>query len=36
MNDPEWSTVAGLAMYSAKLKAQAGQAREPWAGWEEF
>ena len=22
MNDPEWSTAAGLAMYSAKLKQQ--------------
>ncbi|SPE41721.1 Cell division protein ftsA [Candidatus Sulfopaludibacter sp. SbA3] len=32
MNDPEWSTVAGLAMYSAKLKAQVEQARET-AGW---
>ncbi len=32
MNDPEWSTAAGLAMYSAKLKAQAEQARET-AGW---
>lgn len=32
MNDPEWSTVAGLAMYSAKLKVQAEQAREA-AGW---
>ena len=24
LDDPEWSTAAGLAMYSAKLKAQAG------------
>jgi cell division protein FtsA len=32
MNDPEWSTAAGLAMYSAKLKAQADHARET-AGW---
>jgi len=32
MNDPEWTTVAGLAMYSAKLKAQAEQARET-VGW---
>jgi cell division protein FtsA len=32
MNDPEWSTVAGLAMYAAKLKAQVEQARET-AGW---
>jgi hypothetical protein len=32
MNDPEWSVVAGLAMYSAKLKTQAGNAREQ-AGW---
>jgi cell division protein FtsA len=32
MKDPEWSTVAGLAMYSAKLKAQVEQARET-AGW---
>jgi cell division protein FtsA len=32
MKDPEWSTVAGLAMYSAKLKAQQEQARET-AGW---
>jgi cell division protein FtsA len=32
MNDPEWSTAAGLAMYSAKLKAQDEQQRET-AGW---
>ncbi len=32
MNDPEWSAVAGLAMYSAKLKVQAEQARET-VGW---
>jgi len=32
MKDPEWTTVAGLAMYSAKLKAQAEQTREA-AGW---
>ena len=32
MKDPEWSTVAGLAMYSAKLKSQAEHARES-AGW---
>ncbi len=32
LNDPEWSTVAGLAMYSAKLKLQVEQARET-AGW---
>jgi cell division protein FtsA len=32
MKDPEWSAVAGLAMYSAKLKAQVEQARET-AGW---
>ncbi|HWC97908.1 MAG TPA: cell division protein FtsA [Candidatus Sulfopaludibacter sp.] len=32
MKDPEWSAVAGLAMYSAKLKAQMEQARET-AGW---
>jgi cell division protein FtsA len=30
MNDPEWSTAAGLAMYSAKLKAQEQKAT---AGW---
>ena len=32
MNDPEWSTAAGLAMYSAKLKMQVEQQREA-AGW---
>jgi cell division protein FtsA len=32
LKDPEWTTVAGLAMYSAKLKAQAEQCREE-AGW---
>jgi cell division protein FtsA len=32
MNDAEWSTVAGLAMYAAKLKAQESQAREA-VGW---
>jgi cell division protein FtsA len=32
LNDPEWSTAAGLAMYSAKLKAQTEQQRET-AGW---
>jgi cell division protein FtsA len=32
MNDPEWSVAAGLAMYSAKLKAQVEQHRES-AGW---
>jgi cell division protein FtsA len=32
MKDPEWTTAAGLAMYSAKLKAQAEQTREE-AGW---
>jgi cell division protein FtsA len=32
MNDPEWSVAAGLAMYSAKLKSQAEQARES-VGW---
>jgi len=32
LNDPEWTTAAGLAMYSAKLKAQAQQQRET-AGW---
>jgi hypothetical protein len=36
MNDPEWTTAAGLAMYSAKLKAQTEQARETPAGWERF
>jgi cell division protein FtsA len=32
LNDPEWSAAAGLAMYSAKLKAQDEQQREA-AGW---
>jgi cell division protein FtsA len=32
MNDPEWSTVAGLAMYSAKLKAQERRATAGWLG----
>jgi cell division protein FtsA len=32
MNDPEWSAAAGLAMYSAKLKAQDEHQRES-AGW---
>ena len=34
MNDPEWTTAAGLAMYSAKLKMQAAMpaANAP-AGW---
>jgi cell division protein FtsA len=32
MKDPEWTTAAGLAMYSAKLKVQAEQTRED-AGW---
>lgn len=32
MRDPEWATVAGLAMYSAKLKVQAAHERES-AGW---
>jgi cell division protein FtsA len=32
MNDPEWSTAAGLAMYSATLKEQAAHQREM-AGW---
>lgn len=32
LNDPEWSTAAGLAMYSAKVKAQDEQQRET-AGW---
>jgi cell division protein FtsA len=27
LNDPEWTAVAGLAMYSAKLKARAGDGR---------
>ena len=32
MRDPEWAVAAGLAMYSAKLKVHARQAREV-AGW---
>jgi cell division protein FtsA len=32
MNDPEWTTAAGLAMYSAKLKSKAEHQRET-AGW---
>ena len=32
MNDPEWSTAAGLAMYSAQLKMQVEHQREA-AGW---
>lgn len=32
MKDPEWTTAAGLSMYSAKLKAQMEQTRED-AGW---
>jgi cell division protein FtsA len=32
MDDPEWSTAAGLAMYSAKLKSQFEQQREA-QGW---
>jgi cell division protein FtsA len=32
MNDPEWTVCAGLAMYSAKLKAQMQQQREA-TGW---
>jgi cell division protein FtsA len=32
MRDPEWTTAAGLAMYSAKLKEKAEQERES-AGW---
>ncbi|HTS25347.1 MAG TPA: cell division protein FtsA [Bryobacteraceae bacterium] len=32
MNDPEWAAAAGLAMYSAKLKAQDEHQREA-AGW---
>ncbi len=32
MNDPEWSTAAGLAMYSAKLKAQERRATAGWLG----
>jgi cell division protein FtsA len=32
LNDPEWSTAAGLAMYSAKLKAQERRATAGWLG----
>jgi len=32
MNDPEWSTAAGLAMYSAKLKAHEQKATAGWLG----
>jgi hypothetical protein len=32
MRDPEWTTTAGLAMYSAKLKVKADEERES-AGW---
>jgi len=32
MKDPEWSTAAGLAMYSASMKEQAAHQRET-AGW---
>jgi hypothetical protein len=32
MDDPEWSTAAGLAMYSAKLKTQFQAQRES-QGW---
>ena len=32
MNDPEWSVAAGLAMYSAKLKAQEQRATAGWLG----
>jgi cell division protein FtsA len=32
LKDPEWTTAAGLAMYSAKLKAHAERTREE-AGW---
>jgi cell division protein FtsA len=32
LRDPEWTTAAGLAMYSAKLKVKAGAEREA-AGW---
>ncbi len=32
LNDPEWTTTAGLAMYSAKLKLQDEHQRET-AGW---
>src|SRR5215469_13874951 len=32
MRDPEWTTAAGLAMYSAKLKVKSAEAREA-VGW---
>jgi cell division protein FtsA len=32
MNDPEWTTAAGLAMYSATLKVQTARLKEH-AGW---
>jgi cell division protein FtsA len=32
LNDPEWTTAAGLTMYSAKVKAQTENQREA-AGW---
>jgi cell division protein FtsA len=32
IDDPEWSVAAGLAMYSAKLKAQAERHRSD-TGW---
>ena len=32
LRDPEWATAAGLAMYSAKLKAKAAEEKEA-AGW---
>jgi len=32
MNEPEWTTAAGLAMYSAKLKAQVAHQKEA-DGW---
>jgi cell division protein FtsA len=32
MNDPEWSTVAGLAMYSARLKTHEQRATAGWLG----
>jgi len=34
LNDPEWCTAAGLAMYSAKLKEQSQNLREhtTWLG----
>jgi cell division protein FtsA len=32
MNDPQWSTVAGLAMYSVKLRAQEQRATAGWLG----